>query len=173
MSLHETTASKGPMMNRTRLFPSGRLLAGLLFLVVLFSGGCSKPPAGKGHVPGKVVGTVFLDPRVPLWMTHGSLAVVALMKGPTSPDWLPVARVVFVHPTFPVPFEISQKDVRLTGINFQGTVRLVARLSLESGSSLVASGEYSGTVPVEGTVGGSPVKILIDQKLPTVSGSGP
>ena len=172
MYLHETTPSKGHFMNRPRLFPAGRLLSCLLFLLVLFSGGCSKTPAGGGNAPGKVVGTVFLDPRVPLWMTHGSLAVVALMKGPTSPDWLPVARVVFVHPTFPVPFEISQKDVRLTGITFQGPVRLVARLSLESGSSLVANGEYSGTVPVDGAVGGPPVRIVIDRELPSVSGSG-
>ncbi|MCL4485240.1 MAG: hypothetical protein M1537_02695 [Nitrospirae bacterium] len=160
-------------MNRPCLTPASRAISALLLVAALFSGGCSRPSGGEGPLPGKVVGTVVLDPRVPLWMTHGSLAVVALMKGPTSPDWLPVARVVFVHPTFPVPFEISQKDVRLTGITFQGTVRLVARLSLESGSSLVASGEYSGTAPVEGTVGGDPVRIVIDRKLPSVSGNGP
>jgi hypothetical protein len=129
-------------------------------------GATAPPPA-----PGKVVGTVDLGSHVPLWMTHGSLSVVALMKGPTSPDWLPVARVLFIHPTFPVPFEISQKDVRLTGITLQGRVRLVARLSLESGSSLVASGEFSGSAPVAGTVGGTPVKIVIDKKLPSTVGS--
>ncbi|MDA8151026.1 MAG: hypothetical protein M0041_07885 [Nitrospiraceae bacterium] len=151
----------------------GRILSVLLIVVAILSGGCSRTSSDGRTVPGKVVGTVVLDPKVPLWMTHGSLAVVALMKGPTSPDWLPVARVVFVHPTFPVPFEISQKDVRLTGITFQGNVRLVARLSLESGSSLVTSGEYSGTAPVDATVGGSPVRIVIDRKLPTLSGNGP
>lgn len=159
-------------MHLGNLTPVGRILSGILLVVVLLSGGCTRTPAGGGHVPGKVVGTVDLDPKVPLWMTHGSLAVVALMKGPTSPDWLPVARVVFIHPTFPVPFEISQKDVRLTGITFQGEVRLVARLSLESGSSFVANGEYSGTAPVDGAVGGAPVRIVIDRKLPSVSGSG-
>ena len=162
------------MMNRPRLFDhvrQGMLLAGIL-LVFGVSGctgkeGATLPPSA----PGKVVGEVDLDPHVPLWMTHGSLSVVALMKGPTSPDWLPVARVLFVHPTFPVPFEISQKDVRLTGITFQGPVRLIARLSLESGSSLVASGEYSGSSPVSGTVGGGPVRIVIDRKLPSAGGS--
>ncbi len=148
-----------------------RLLPGVL-LCVVFLAGCSQAPSKDG-TPGKVVGTVSLDPRVPLWMTHGSLTVVALMKGPTSPDWLPVAQVIFIHPTFPVPFEISQADVRLSGISFKGPVRLVARLSLESGSSLVASGEYSGTDPIDGAVGGAPVRILINKKLPSVAGSGP
>ena len=149
----------------------GLLLAGLL-LVFAVSGCTGKESSTlPSSSPGKVVGEVDLDPHVPLWMTHGSLSVVALMKGPTSPDWLPVAQVLFVHPTFPVPFEISQKDVRLTGINFQGPVRLIARLSLESGSTLVASGEYSGSSPVSGTVGGDPVHILIDRKLPSEAGS--
>ncbi len=159
-------------MGPRNLMAAGRILSGILLVVAFLSGGCTRTSSDNGQVPGKVVGTVLLDPKVPLWMTHGSLAVVALMKGPTSPDWLPVARVVFVHPTFPVPFEISQKDVRLTGITFQGPVRLVARLSLESGSSLVANGEYSGTVPVDGAVGGPPVRIVIDRELPSVSGSG-
>lgn len=149
----------------------GFFLAGIL-LVFGLSGctgkeGTNLPPSA----PGTVVGEVELDPKVPLWMTHGSLTVVALMKGPTSPDWLPVARVLFVHPTFPVPFAISQKDVRLTGITFQGSVRLIARLSLESGSRLVASGEYSGSSPVAGAVGGEPVRILIDRELPSAEGS--
>ena len=159
-------------MKTVAAYASGRVIPVLFFLMVLVTGGCSQGSVSTKGTPGKVVGTVTLDPRVPLWMTHGSLAVIALMKGPTSPDWLPVARVVFVHPTFPVPFEISQKDVRLTGITFDGPVRLLARLSLESGSPLVASGEYSGTAPVEGQVGGPPVTILVNRALPVQSGSG-
>ncbi len=156
--------------------PKGMCRPGLWLMgALLFFGltGCTQKGGATfpAPSPGKVVGEVDLDPKVPLWMTHGSLSVVALMKGPTSPDWLPVARVLFVHPTFPVPFEISQKDVRLTGITLQGPVRLVARLSLESGSTLVASGEYSGSAPVEGTVGGDPVHILINRKLPSEGGT--
>jgi hypothetical protein len=154
---------------------SPRLLRGLLplFLVgLIVLGGCTSGNSPKSGNPGEVAGTVRLDPRVPLWMTHGTLTVVVMMKGPTSPDYLPVARAVFIHPTFPVPFVITQKDVRLTGINLEGKVRLIARLSLESGSPLVASGEYSGAVPVDATVGGVPVSLLISRKLPTGQGMG-
>jgi hypothetical protein len=139
------------------------LMSGVLmgmFLVAGCTGSQVAVPAGE------VRGTVSLDPHVPLWMTHGTLTVVVLMKGPTSPDYLPVAQAVFIHPTFPVPFVISQKDVRLTGINLEGNVRLVARLSLESGSPLVASGEYGAVSPVDGTVGGSPVSLVIGKALP-------
>ncbi len=163
MIISLTSPGRSPL--QALLLAAGILVAGLAGCTEK-NGAASPPPA-----PGKVVGTVDLDSHVPLWMTHGSLSVVALMKGPTSPDWLPVARVLFIHPTFPVPFEISQKDVRLTGITFQGPVRLVARLSLESGSSLVTSGEYSGSAPVAGAVGGVPVRIVIDKKLPSMVGS--
>jgi hypothetical protein len=152
-----------------KALPSIRLIAifPVLLAGLILAGGCTGNNKGQQGMPGEIRGTVQLDPHVPLWMTHGTLTVVAMMKGPTSPDYLPVARAVFIHPTFPVPFVISQKDVRLTGINLEGSVRLVARLSLESGSSLVASGEYGAVSPVEGAVGGTPVSILISKELPS------
>lgn len=145
---------------------AGWLFPGFLALSLALSSGCSGKSGGTDH-PGEVRGTVSLDPGVPLWMTHGTLLVVVLMKGPTSPDYLPVARSVFVHPTFPVPFVITQKDVRLTGITLEGNVRLEARLSLESGSPLVESGEYGVPSPVYGTVGGPPLRLLISRPLPS------
>lgn len=90
------------------------------------------------------------------------MTVIVYMKGTTSPDYLPVAVAEYYHPVFPVHFRISQKNIRLSGIDLKGNVRLVAKLSLESGSSLVSSGEYVGMTTGEVPVGGPPVNLLID-----------
>ena len=149
--------------NRLRFF--GTIPA--ILVVMALAGGCSGTHEESSGVPGKITGTVALGPDVPLWMTHGTLTVVVMMKGTTSPDYLPVARAVFVHPTFPVPFSIGQGDVRLTGIDLKGPVRLYGQLSLESGSPLVASGEFVSDAPVEGVVGGKPVALTIRKELPS------
>ncbi|MCL4462173.1 MAG: hypothetical protein M1297_10785 [Nitrospirae bacterium] len=94
------------------------------------------------------------------------MTVVVYMKGSTSPGYLPVALAEFYHPAFPVPFRITQENVRLSGIDLKGNVRLVARLVLDSGSPLVASGTYTGSTDGEVTVGGPPVNLLIDTPSP-------
>ena len=115
---------------------------------------------------GAIKGTVRLGPHVPLWMMHGTLTVVVYMKGSTSPAYLPVALEEFYHPAFPVPFRITQKNVRLSGIDLKGNVRLVAKLTMDSGSPLVASGTYTGSTEGEVAVGGPPVTLLIDNPSP-------
>ncbi|MHB8421937.1 MAG: hypothetical protein ACYC9S_01030 [Leptospirales bacterium] len=136
----------------------------LLGLLIILSqiDGCS-----KGNLPAKIIakevtGTVKLAPSVPLWMLHGTLTIIAYMKGTTSPAYLPVATTEFYHPVFPVRFTITQDNIRLSGIDLKGSVRIVAKLSLESSSPLVSSGEYVGMTPGEVPVGGPPVTITID-----------
>lgn len=132
----------------------------VLFLVCIMAAGCTKP---KTSNDGKAItGTVELSPNVPLWMLHGTLTVIVYMKGSTSPSYLPVAISQYMHPVFPVHFTITQDDVRLSGIDLKGQVKLGARLLLDSGSDLVARGEYVGMLPGEISVGGPPVTITID-----------
>ena len=132
-----------------------------IILLVTSGNGCSQKPSSVTP-SGTIRGTVQLGPNVPLWMMHGTLTVVVYMKGSTSPAYLPVALEEFFHPTFPVPFLITQKNVRLSGIDLKGTVRLVAKLTMDSGSPLVASGIYTGTTDGEVAVGGPPVNLIID-----------
>ncbi len=133
-----------------------------LLLVLPPVAGCSKETTPAANQSGVLTGTVRLGSSVPLWMLHGTMTVIVYMKGTTSPAYLPVAISEFYHPVFPVGFRITQKNVRLSGIDLKGNVRIVARLSLESPSPLVSSGEYTGMTPGEVPVGGPPVTLTID-----------
>ncbi len=132
-----------------------------LFSVSVSGTGCSQKISTPPSIHS-IEGNVRIGPHVPLWMMHGTMTVIVYMKGTTSPDYLPVAVAEYYHPVFPVHFRISQKNIRLSGIDLKGNVRLVAKLSLESGSSLVSSGEYVGMTTGEVPVGGPPVNLLID-----------
>ena len=147
----------------TRVRNRGRLeiLLLVLFLFCLPDTGCSRSPSPSID-PKSIAGKVEISPSVPLWMLHGTLTVIVYMKGRTSPSYLPVAISQFLHPVFPVHFKITQDDVRLSGIDLKGKVKLGARLLLDSGSDLVSRGEYVGMIPGEVSVGGAPVTITID-----------
>lgn len=146
------------------MFPWKNMAAFLLALLLILPqiAGCTKGNSPETSLAKKVTGTVRLDPSVPLWMMHGTLTIIAYMKGTTSPAYLPVAISEFYHPVFPVQFTITQDNVRLSGIDLKGTVRIVAKLSLESSSPLVSSGEYIGMTQGEVPVGGPPVTVTID-----------
>lgn len=66
----------------------------------------------------------------------------------------------------PCPFSHHPKNVRLSGIDLKGNVRLVANLTIDSGSPLVASGTYTGATAGEVAVGGPPVNLLVDTPAP-------
>ena len=143
-----------------RIVHTSKKMVGLLYLMLLLVlplvAGCSKGTPPAADQSKTITGTVQLGPSVPLWMLHGTMTVIVYMKGTTSPAYLPVAISEFYHPVFPVRFHISQENVRLSGIDLKGNVRIVAKLSLESPSPLVSSGEYIGMTTGEVSVGGPP-----------------
>ena len=162
LSLSKHNGRRSSLPQRVFTFLS---LVFFALLITIAGNGCTQNSSSKDS-SGAITGTVHLGPHVPLWMMHGTLTVVVYMKGSTSPAYLPVALEEFYHPAFPVPFRITQKNVRLSGIDLKGNVRLVANLTIDSGSPLVASGTYTGATAGEVAVGGPPVNLLVDTPAP-------
>lgn len=134
----------------------------LLSFIFLFSSvvtSCTQKQKGP-----TLTGTVILAPNVPLWMLHGDLSVVVFMKGTTSPAYLPVAISIYPHPVFPLVFQITQDNVRLSGIKLSGNVKVQARLRLSGIQENSPPTLYTSGTPSDGTVDGGTVSLTISQE---------
>ena len=76
----------------------------------------------------------------------------------------PVAVVRIPSPSFPFKFELSERNVMMKGVNFDGKFRIIARLDLDGIAGLVAKGDMEGMSKNEIMVGSSDVTININKK---------
>lgn len=113
-------------------------------------------PAGE-RAKARLSGTILLSPK----LAAGASDVLYVMakKGPTT---LVVRRIE--KPAFPVAFELSDSDSMGSGVAFEGTVDVVARLS-RSGDAIPTKGDLEGTtrgvaLPASG------VRVTIDTLRP-------
>jgi cytochrome c-type biogenesis protein CcmH len=93
-------------------------------------------PAGD-RAQARLSGTILLSPK--LAAGPSDVLYVMAKQGPTT---LVVRRIE--KPAFPVTFELSDSDSMGSGVAFEGTVDVVARLS-RSGDAIPAKGDLEGT----------------------------
>ena len=109
----------------------------------------------------KISGVITIDDSlVSLRNKKSILYVIAKSKNRRAP----VAVVRIPSPSFPFKFELSERNVMMKGVNFDGKFRIIARLDLDGIAGLVAKGDMEGMSKNEIMVGSSDVTININKK---------
>ena len=109
----------------------------------------------------KISGVITIDDSlVSLRNKKSILYVIAKSKNRRAP----VAVVRIPSPSFPFKFELSERNVMMKGVNFDGKFRIIARLDLDGIAGLVAKGDMEGMSKNEIMVGSSDVSININKK---------
>jgi len=113
--------------------------------------------AGPTRSAGSIAGTIALSPKLQVG-PKDVLYVIAKKGGST----LAVRRIE--SPRFPLAFEISGADAMTPGIDFEGPVDLVARVS-RSGDAIPARGDLEGSAKAV-KVPAAAVRLTIDAVRP-------
>lgn len=113
--------------------------------------------AGAAHAGDAIAGTVRLSPK--LAAGPGDVLYLIAKQGATT---LAVQRIE--APRFPLEFSLSAADAMVSGVAFEGSVDVVARLS-RSGDAIPSSGDLEG-VTKGVSIPASGVELTIDTARP-------
>ena len=116
-----------------------------------------KPSAGSGKT---IRGVVRVAPNLKE-KAEGKAAIFIIARGKQPGPPLAVMRIL--NPTFPLEFTMSEQNVMLQGVAFEGEVRLVAKLDGDGKVGTQAGDIFGGARgPVQ--VGARDVEIVLSQK---------
>lgn len=149
---------------RQRLYP---VLAFVLLAAFALGGcGCSKPSATGTPAAGggaTISGEVTLAPEVAAKFKPGMTLFIVARKPEMRP---PVAVIRAVPTAFPFKFTLSQANVMMPSVKFEGEVSVDARLDQDGDAISREPGDIAGAAkgnPVK--VGASGVEIRLDSAL--------
>jgi len=128
-------------------------------LLVLSLNAC-KPDASVA--PGTLSGEITIDATLQRQADPNAVLYIIARKevGP------PLAVKKVTQPQFPLPYALSQADVMLPGMSFQGEVMVSARLDKDGNAGPLQSGDMTGATARTVPIGQGQVDITIDTLIP-------
>jgi cytochrome c-type biogenesis protein CcmH len=116
---------------------------------------------GKESV-GSISGVVTIDPALASKVSSTDVLFV-MVKRPSGPP-RPLAAIRIEHPTFPVPFEVTNADVIVQGSELKGVVNIVARLDKDGSAGPAQPGDIEGDYAKNPTMAGAKnVEIVLNR----------
>tara|TARA_Y100000590_G_C15649914_1_gene988335 strand:+ start:165 stop:989 length:825 start_codon:yes stop_codon:yes gene_type:complete len=109
----------------------------------------------------KISGVITIDDSLVSFKNKKSVLYI-IAKNQNRPA--PVAVVRILSPSFPLKFELSEKNVMIRGVKFDGRYRIIARLDSDGIAGPVRKGDMEGISKEEISVGSSEVRININKK---------
>tara|TARA_Y100001960_G_C14758509_1_gene872633 strand:+ start:1594 stop:2388 length:795 start_codon:yes stop_codon:yes gene_type:complete len=129
--------------------------------VIIAREGKSNKKSKKNSLVRKISGVITIDDSLVSFKNKKSVLYV-IAKNKNRPA--PVAVVRIMSPSFPFKFELSERNVMMRGVKFDGRYRIVARLDFDGIAGPVAKGDMEGISNEEISVGSSNVRIKINKK---------
>ena len=119
--------------------------------------GCEKPVGG-----GAITGRVNIDPSLAAKVQTTDVLFVIVRRPQGGPRPLAVKRID--TPTFPVAFEITNKDVMMQGTELKGMVDVLARLDKDGSAGPPQPGDLEGQFEKNPTLpGAKDIEIVINK----------
>jgi len=119
--------------------------------------GCDVPSTS-----GVIAGRVTIDPKLADKVAPTDVLFV-IVRRPSGPP-RPVAVKRIDNPHFPVPFEITNKDVMVQGSELKGMVNVLARLDKDGKAGPPQEGDLEGEYEKNPTLaGGTDLEIVINK----------
>jgi cytochrome c-type biogenesis protein CcmH len=145
--------------------PQKKLVVPLLFIgIVLLAGVAAWQGVlhGGKETAGSIAGVVSLDPAIASKVDPTDVLFV-IVRRPSGPP-RPLAAVRIEHPTFPVPFEVTNADVMIQGSELKGMVAVSARLDKDGSAGPAQPGDIEGEFEKNPTmVGAKNVTIVLNR----------
>ena len=132
-----------------------------IFLLLVMLCACSKTTAPATTSEKVLRGTIDVKPELKANVAASDTVYIIARKGAGGPP-LAVKRVTAA--TFPLSFELSEKDVMMGG-PFEGDVELTVRVDKDGDAMTKNPGDLVGKAPAGTKVGQTDTKVLIDQTL--------
>jgi cytochrome c-type biogenesis protein CcmH len=109
-----------------------------------------------------IAGRVMLAPELADQVRPTDVLFVIVRRPGSAPR--PVAAKRIEHPTFPVPFEITNADVMVQGAELRGMVDVIARLDRDGQAGPAQPGDIEGRYAKNPTLpGGRDLEIILDK----------
>lgn len=118
--------------------------------------------AAEMAVGPTISGTIVIDEALYGAQPANAMLFIIARKQPTGP---PLAVLRIPGPSFPLAFELSQAQVMIPTLKFEGEVKLSARLDSDGNAMTKLPGDLVGEVSTVVPVGSSGVMLLLDGKL--------
>lgn len=117
---------------------------------------------GGKEAAGSISGIVTIDPSLVSKVSPTDVLFV-IVKRPSGPP-RPLAALRIEHPTFPVPFEVTNADVMVQGSELKGVVNIIARLDKDGSAGPAQPGDIEGEFAKNPTmVGAKNVEIVLNR----------
>ncbi|MFT5444802.1 MAG: hypothetical protein ACI8W3_003861 [Myxococcota bacterium] len=109
-----------------------------------------------------ISGTIAIDEALYGAQPANAMLFIIARTQPTGP---PLAVLRIPGPSFPLAFELSQAQVMIPTLKFEGEVKLSARLDSDGNAMTKLPGDLVGEVSTQVPVGSSGVMLLLNAKL--------
>jgi len=110
---------------------------------------------------GVIAGQVLISPPLADQVRPTDVLFVIVRRPGGTPR--PVAATRIENPKFPVPFEITNKDVMVQGAELRGMVDVIARLDRDGQAGPAQPGDIEGRYAKNPTLpGGRDLEIILD-----------
>ena len=110
---------------------------------------------------GVIAGQVLISPALANQVRPTDVLFVIVRRPGGAPR--PIAATRIDNPKFPVPFEITNKDVMVQGSELRGMVDVVARLDRDGQAGPAQPGDIEGRYAKNPTLpGGRDLEIILD-----------
>ena len=142
-----------------------KLLVPLIFLGIVGLAGALAWQGllhGGRESAGSISGIVTIDPALASRVSPTDVLFV-IVKRPSGPP-RPLAAIRIEHPTFPVPFEVTNTDVIIQGSELKGVVNIIARLDKDGAAGPAQPGDIDGEFAKNPTmVGAKDIEIVLNK----------
>lgn len=135
------------------------LTMSLLFLSML---ACSKGSEPQQSAPTELAGKVLVSSALAEQIDSQAILYIIARKQAGPP--LAVKRIA--RPQFPVTYQLTEQDIMMPGVVFQGEVVLKARLDKDGNAGPLQSGDMTGQLDGTVPVGTGDADITIDTLVP-------
>ena len=122
----------------------------LLGSLVLLLTACSQVSGFGGEESPTISGTITVDPALIDTLSPQDRLFIIARPAEGGP---PLAVQRIVAPQFPLKYWLTQEDVMIPGVVFQGSVNMIARIDKDGKVGTPQPGDMEGTFP------GNPVQV--------------